>query len=127
MRTMTLSFLLVVAFVVSSAGRAVAQDSVGEVGTLVGLQLNTPHGDSVLQFQGRILVQKADKSLQEYKWGGTACGSRVLTDAEEAALHRALDSKVMKIQPLYQDGQGNALCVVGFMLVPKKYVASVIP
>jgi hypothetical protein len=127
MRSTTLIFVLFLAVFVSSAGTAAAQDIVGETGTVVGLNMHTPSADAFLQYHGQLFVQKADKSVVEYRWGGTSCGSRLLSDAEEAALHRALDSKVMRIRPLYQDGQGSALCVVGFTLVPKKYVAAVIP
>jgi hypothetical protein len=128
MRTSTLIFVLfVVTVFVSSAGTAAAQDLVGETGTVVGVTITTPSSDTSLQYHGQVFVQKADKSVVEYRWGGSSCGSRILTDAEEGALHRALDSKVMRIRTLYQDGQGNAQCVVGFTLVPKKYVAAVIP
>jgi hypothetical protein len=46
----------------------------------------------------------------------------VLTDAQFEALHRAVDNKKMMIEPTYQLGQGDAKCVVGFSLVPKKYL-----
>jgi len=101
-------------------------DELGDIGAVVGLQINTTVGDLYLQYHGRMYVN-SDIGLQEYRWGGTSCGSRVLTEAQTAALHRALDNKQMRIQPVYQIGQGLTRCVVGFTLVPKKSLKLGIP
>jgi hypothetical protein len=103
-----------------------AADDVGDVGTIVGLQVNTASSDAYLQMHGRMYVLDGNKQVDEYRWGGTSCGSKQLTEAQVAALHRALDNKRMKIEPLSQTGQGQAVCLVGFTLIPKpalKYVA----
>jgi hypothetical protein len=101
-------------------------DDVGTFGTLVGLQINTAVGDTFLQYHGRMFVS-GESGLQEYRWGGTSCGSRILTEAQVAALQRALDNKLMRIRPVTQTGQAQALCVVGFTLVPKKNLKLQIP
>jgi hypothetical protein len=121
-------FLFVLGSVlVLCAGGAYAADNVGAVGTLAGLQVNAVTADTFLGYHGRIFVKDSGGDVVEYRWGGTSCGSRVLTEAEVAALQRALNNKQMRIQPLHQDGQGQALCLVGFMLVPKSSVSLVIP
>ena len=113
--------------VLSYAGAATAQDDVGAVGPIAGLQINSPHGDSYLISHGRMYVATAGGTLDEYRWGGTSCGTRLLTADEVAALHRALDNKKVQIQPFFQTGQGDIKCLVAFMIVPKKYLSDVIP
>ena len=113
--------------VLSYAGAATAQDDVGAVGSVAGLQINTAHGDSTLIFQGRIYVATAGGTLDEYRWGGQSCLTKVLSADEVAALQRALDNKKVQIQPLSKPGQGDIKCLVGFLMVPKKYISDVIP
>jgi len=100
---------------------ALAGDSVGSRGTLTTLEVNTPSADTYLQYFGRAVVLtssgKNNTSSVEYRWGGTSCGSRVLSDAEVAMLQRALESGT-PIAPRYQAGQGSTLCLVGFTLAP---------
>jgi hypothetical protein len=103
--------------VIATATRA---DDVGLVGSIAGLDRNTPSADLYLQYHGRLFVLNSGGTLDEYRWGGTSCGSRVLSDAEFAALQAAHNNKKMTIQPRSQDGQGDANCLVGFMLVEKK-------
>ena len=112
--------------VLMSLGVARADD-VGAIGTVAGLQINDDFADTYLQFHGRIWMKTADGALDEYRWGGAACGMRVLSEAEVAALHRALDAKNMQIQPLFQIGQADIKCLVGFSLVPKKNLKLGIP
>jgi len=116
----------IVAILVFWANSAVA-DEVGAVGTVVGLEINDDSADTYLTHHGRMFVMNADKTLTEYRWGGSACGTRVLSDTEVASLHRALDGKQMRIQPRYQLGQADIFCVVGFTLAPKKAVSLVLP
>lgn len=49
-----------------------------------------------------------------------SCGTRVLTEAQLAALQAAQNNKKMTIKPTSQIGQGDAKCLVGFTLVEKK-------
>ena len=102
-------------------------DTFGEVGTVAAVQINTSEADTYLQFHGKLSVRNADKLIDEYRWGGTSCGSRLLTEAEVAALQRALDNKKARIQPIYQDGQGQTLCLVGFNIVNKSFLKLVLP
>jgi hypothetical protein len=119
-------WLLLLSALIFFAGTASA-DTAGVVGSIASLQVNTTSADAYLQYHGRIIVKNVDKNLDEYRWGGTSCGSKVLTEAQVAELHAALDNKKMLIAPLYQAGQGQALCVVGFTLVPKQNLKFVMP
>ncbi len=122
----TLRILVTGALLACSSTAAVADD-VGVVGTPVGLSVNTPVGDTFLQYHGRLFVKAVDGTVLEYRWGGSSCGSRVLTDAQVAALQAALNNNKMRIQVLTQDGQGLSKCVVGFTAAPKSAVKLVFP
>lgn len=114
-----LRFLMVLG-ALSLAAPAVQADDVGGIGPIVALQLNTPSGDAYLQYHGRMFVKSAT-GVDEYRWGGLACGSRVLTPEQFAAVQRAFDNKQLRVRPIYQDGQSGSRCVVGFTLIPGKY------
>jgi hypothetical protein len=119
--------VLLIAGIVSSWSAVVRADDVGEFGTPVGLQVNTTSADTYLQYHGRLFVKAANGTLDEYRWGGTSCGSRVLNDAQIAALQGAIDNNKIRIELLTQDGQGSAVCVVGFTLAPKSALKLGIP
>jgi hypothetical protein len=87
-------------------------DDIGAVGTLVALQSNTTSADTFLQYNGRIFVKNENGTLDEYRWGGTSCGNRLITDEQLAMLQRALNQKTMTIEPLFQNGQGLSLRLV---------------
>lgn len=105
---------LALAFLVTSMAApslAFAED-LGASGTVTELEINHTSADRYLQHHGR-LVLTSGKASSEYKWGGTACGSRTLPDNMVAMLQRALESG-SRITPRYQLGQGMSLCLVGF-------------
>jgi hypothetical protein len=125
MRTTT-RFLVFFSTLIFCAGPASADD-IGGVGPVAALQINTTSADTYLSYHGRAFVKNSVGGLDEYRWGGVSCGSRVLTDAQVAALQGALDNKRMRIEPISQAGQGPAICLVGFNLVLKQYLKLVIP
>lgn len=95
-------------------------DTSGAKGTIASLEVNTTSSDRYLQHHGRIIVVSGGKNTTasaEYRWGGVACGSRTLSEQQVALLQRALESGT-PITPLYQDGQGATLCLVGVTLAP---------
>ena len=117
MRTTTRLLFLFIALSLPM-GAAIADDT-QPLGSLVGLDVNTTSADIHLQYHGRLFVN-TDGNLAEYRWGGTSCGTRILTEDQLALLQRALHHKKMTIEPRTQDGQGNTKCLVGFLLVEKK-------
>ena len=112
--------LIFSALIVSNAARA---DDTNLVGALVGLEVSTTSADNYLQYHGRMFVKNDGGTVDEYRWGGVSCGSRLLTEDQVAMLQRALSAKKMTIGTITQDGQGDAKCVVGFSLAEKKNVA----
>ena len=104
-------------------GNAAHADDTNVVGALVGLEVNTTSADTYLQYHGRTFVKNDGGTVDEYRWGGISCGSRVLTEDQVAMLQRALSAKKMTIETHTQAGQGNVKCVVGFSLAEKKNLA----
>lgn len=119
--------LLVSCLAVLCGARGALADEVGAIGPVAGLQINTTSADTYLAFNGRVYVKNPDGMLDEYRWGGVACSTKVLTVDQVAALQRAMDNKQMQIQPLHLAGQGQIRCLVGFTIVPKKNIALVLP
>lgn len=106
---------LVLALLVSAPSIALA-DTTASAGYVMKLQVNQPSADTYLQFHGRVFVGVA-KGGTEYRWGGISCGSRVLSGASLHLLMHAMDSG-LRIEPAYQNGQGDAKCLVGFSTFP---------
>jgi len=105
------------AFALVTALPAVAlADETGGTGYVKALQVNQTSSLTYLQFHGRVFVGD-NKDSTEYRWGGTSCGTRTQTEASVAMLMRALDGG-LRIQPHYQIGQGQMLCLVGFTTLP---------
>jgi hypothetical protein len=104
-----------VAATVAFPAIARAEDE-GPKGTVTSLEANTTSADLYLQQHGRVVILTG-KSSAEYRWGGTSCGSRTLSDAMVAMLQRSLESGTPVI-PRWQDGQGSAKCIVGITLAP---------
>ena len=96
---------------------ALADDAQGLGGTVTQLEVNTTSADTYLQYHGRIVVVGGKNLINkdEYRWGGTSCGSRVLPESMVELLQRALESGT-PILPRYQMGQGDLKCLVGFKL-----------
>jgi hypothetical protein len=95
-----------------------AADTDAPAGYISALDVNQPSADTYLQYHGRMFVTTGGKnnvSTAEYRWGGTSCGSRTLTENQVAILQRALDNNT-RIAPRFQSGQGGTLCLVGFRL-----------
>lgn len=99
---------------------AASADDAGLRGSIVSLELNTVSADTYLQYHGRMFVRNEDGVLDEYRWGGTSCGSRTLTEPQFLALQAAANKKNLLIDPRYQLGQGDVECLVGFNLIEKR-------
>ena len=118
--------LVIVCSLLSISGTSFADD-IGDVGPLAGLEVFTTSADGYLSYHGRVLVKNSLGALDEYRWGGTSCGLRLLSEAQVGALQAALNTKNMFLRPAYQLGQGDLRCLVGFLLVPKTQLNLVQP
>lgn len=59
---------------------SVQADEDTEAFPLVFLEINTTSADTYLQYHGKALTKISSGVYEEYRWGGTSCGSRVLTE-----------------------------------------------
>ena len=99
-----------------SSAPALAADEIGTPGIATDLELLTPSAETYLQYHGRLVVQvgpATTPTFEEYRWGGTSCGSRTVSDDDLALLVESV-RRGQKVTVRYQSGQGNARCLVGF-------------
>ncbi len=122
--TMTIhrSLLSLAAFATLSlstlSSTAFAADSTGAAGTLDSVEINNPTADTYLQYHGRVVINSAGK-LTEYRWGGTSCSTKVMSESVVALLWDAFYNRgTTTITPRFQAGQGTNKCLVGFSLAP---------
>jgi hypothetical protein len=109
------SHLLVALFAIaltSTPAPALAADEVGKTGAATSIELLTPSADTYLQYHGRLVVM-VGTTQEEYRWGGTSCGSRTISDDTLRSLVVAV-REAGTITPRFQLGQGTARCLVGF-------------
>lgn len=109
--TVALSALLLAAPTLALAG-----DLVGSGGTILELEVNHSTADTYLQFHGRVVLER-DGRVSEYRWGGSSCSNKSMTESQVTMLQRALESGTPLV-PRYQAGQGTNKCLVGFVLAP---------
>lgn len=96
---------------------AAAAEALGAAGTVDHMEVNTPSADAYLQYHGRIIITSGAQ-VNEYRWGGTSCGTRVVPDSQVELLARALESGA-RVTPRWVIGQGSVKCLLGFaMRVP---------
>jgi len=96
---------------------AQAAENVGALGPIVLVARNTDSADLYLLYNGRMVVGDAIGGYAEYRWGGTSCGSRTLTEAQTSDLLAAMNNPRVLIEPLWQAGQGIVQCLVGYSFV----------
>jgi hypothetical protein len=89
---------------------AFAADEVGTAGIATSIDIVSPSSDTYLIYNGRVFV-----GTDEYRWGGTSCGSRTLSAENVRSLTQAVRSG-MTVTPRYQIGQGTTRCLVGYTL-----------
>lgn len=106
----TLASLLAVCLV--SAPSTAFADEVGTSGVAASIEVLTPSADTYLQYNGRVVLV-VGTTQEEYRWGGTSCGSRTMSAANVQALVTAV-RKGAVITPRFQIGQGTTRCLVGF-------------
>ena len=104
--------LALVAALVTIPSTALAADQIGPTGRITDLQVNQQSSDTYLQYHGRAFIGKGN-NVTEYRWGGTSCGSRTLTEHAVLLLQTALASG-LEVEPRYENGQGQTICLVGF-------------
>lgn len=102
-------------------------DSNGAVGTVASLTVYESSSDSYAMYNGVLSVrEKSTGTTRSYKWGGSICPSKTVSDSSLALLFDALRSKEnVEIVPSYKLGNGNERCLTGFRLDRVEPVTSV--
>jgi len=114
---LALTLALFAALPLALASPVEATESVGALGPIVVVARNSTSADLYLQFHGRMVVGDSIGGYAEYRWGGTSCGTRTLTEFQVGELLAAMNNPRMLIQPIWQDGQGSTQCLVGYSFV----------
>jgi hypothetical protein len=107
--------LALLALFIAFPSAVLAADATGSAGAVAELEVNSSSADIYLQYNGRVVIAGGKASV-EYRWGGTSCGTRVLSESMVAMLQRVQDSGAA-IQPRFQIGQGDVKCLVGFNIL----------
>ncbi len=97
-----------------------AADSTGGKGRIRSIEINSPHGDTYLNYHGKIMVKHKGTST-EYTWGGTQCPSTPLSaEMVDNLVHAFKARKQPVITPRYKPRAGGVKCLVGFKLSAPK-------
>ena len=103
-------------------GGEVHADEIGLAGFVQNIAVKTVSADTYLQTHGELVIlQTSNEQLTTYRWGGTACGSKVLTDAQLSYLMDFASAPYMVVEPIHKPGQGDSKCLVGFTAYNVKY------
>ena len=111
---------LLFGFAAFFTGPALA-DTEGPSGEIASVTLLTPSADNYVQYHGRMFVLEADDTLTEYRWGGTSCGSKVLSESQVARLMDLSTAPYMRITPVWENGAGSTICLVGVIAFNAKF------
>jgi hypothetical protein len=114
------SLFLFGSLVIAAPATAFAADETGSAGSVDKVEINTPSADAYLQYHGRVVVQTGKSTKNEYRWGGTSCGSRVVEEDLIAILVQASRNSDVVVTPRFQLGQGDVKCLVGFSIQEKR-------
>lgn len=111
-------FLLAVAV----PATAFAADETGTAGFVDKVEINTPSADAYLAYHGRVVLAsgKGGTTKTEYRWGGTSCGTRVVSEDLVQILVQASRNSDIVVTPRFQIGQGDIKCLVGFTVQEKR-------
>ncbi|MEZ4450744.1 MAG: hypothetical protein R3B09_14780 [Nannocystaceae bacterium] len=95
-------------------------DSTGSPGYVISLTVHESSSDLYGTYRGSVTIrqgQEPGSTQTEYRWGGTLCSGRNVTEANIELLTIALRGRSdTQIVPRYKMGQGGVRCLVSFTL-----------
>jgi hypothetical protein len=106
--------VVVVAFAMPLVSHA---DTVGAIGRVAAIRVNTSASDDFGSFHGWVLIGDSIGGALTYKWGGSHCPGVNLEPDDRSVLQSGLDNPRLLVEPRYKIGQGGNLCLVAFILV----------
>ena len=95
-------------------------DETGSAGSVSKVEVNTPSADTYLQYHGRVIILTGKSTKTEYRWGGTSCGTKTVPAEMVQTLVEASRNTDLVVTPLFQLGQGDLKCLVGFTVNKKR-------
>jgi hypothetical protein len=95
-------------------------DETGSAGSVSKVDVNTPSADTYLQYHGRVIILTGKTTKTEYRWGGTSCGTKTVPADMVSTLVEASRNTDLVVTPLFQLGQGDLKCLVGFTVNKKR-------
>lgn len=108
---------LIAALAASLIPATALADSNGSTGNVDGLTVYERSSDNYAMANGVLTVKEKNGGKRDYKWGGSLCPGRELSDASVALLFESLrDRKKVKLTPTFKLGNGNVRCLTGFKL-----------
>lgn len=119
------------AFVLAAAIAAVPTttfaDSSGSAGSVISVTVLESSSDDYGSYRGKIVIREGTEpsaTQTEYRWGGTICANRNLSESNIALLVEALRGRSdTQVLPRYKMGQAGIRCLVSFTLQEPVYVA----
>lgn len=95
-------------------------DSTGSPGYVTSLTVHESSSDLYGTYRGSLTVregQEPGSSQSEYRWGGTLCSGKNVSESSIQLLMIALRGRSdTQIVPRYKMGQGGIRCLVSFTL-----------
>jgi len=115
-RPLSLAILLAA----SSLPTLASADSSGNTGYVTSLTINMKSSNTYNSYRGSVVLREGTEpasSLREYRWGGTLCAGRDLSDADVQLLTEAFRGRTdTQVIPRYKMGQAGSRCLVAFTL-----------
>lgn len=84
-------------------------------GAIISLYVSDQGSDNFAKFRGMLMLDFVGTGVTEYKWGGSTCPGRQLSEASVQLLALA-QANGLRITPETKPGQGGALCMTGFTI-----------
>ena len=99
---------------------AYATMDAADSGSVKKIEVNTPSADTYLSYHGRVFVLTGKTTQTEYRWGGTSCGTRTVGAEMVQILVEASRNTDLVVTPVFQLGQADIKCLVGFTVNKKR-------
>ena len=119
---MRIKLMILSAVATALLGGVAWADETAPIGVVFSVEILTPSADVYIQYHGRLVVkQSIDEMEVEYRWGGTSCGSKILTDSMLAYLTDLSSTPYMLVEATHSLGAGQTKCLVGIRAFNTKY------
>jgi hypothetical protein len=100
---------------------AASADSNGAAGSVEAIVLHEPGSDNHPMYHGAVVLKERAGVKREYRWGGSLCPGRELSDTSLGLLFEALRSGAqVEVTPLFKSGNGGQRCITGLRVAASR-------